>query len=87
VRRKTRVRDHATCARRKKSAIYILLFLGAWCTALGASPAFAEEAQAAPSPDSSLTLELQGVNILDVFKILSNWPFAHFDYETRFNSQ
>jgi len=34
-------------------------------------PAHAEEAQASPSADSSLTLELQGVNILDVFKILS----------------
>ncbi len=35
------------------------------------SPVYAEEAQAAPTPDSHLTLELQGVNILDVFKILA----------------
>ena len=53
--------------KRKKIFLSILLLI-----CLFVSPAYAEEeAHAAPSPDSPLTLELQGVSILDVFKILS----------------
>lgn len=63
----------------RKMNILSIFILGSWLMALGSCffPTYADEAVASPPVDAqipssgTLTLELQGVNILDVFKILS----------------